>query len=89
MGRSKEDIDQEYGQLCLQYGHLCQERSFLEREKIKTVTVLQSQIEDFSAQAEGKIVQINSELRKIESRWQELLSEIKDTQDSTQADGLQ
>lgn len=76
MGRSKEQIDQEYQSLCLSFGHLAQEKASVEEQRDKGIKDIQAHLEDFSAQAEGKLVQLDSELRKIAERWKELRVEI-------------
>lgn len=81
----REQIDKEYGELCLKYGDLSQKILHLEDQENKAYQVLESQKEQIEKSYVAARLPLRKELKAIEDRWQELKALIDENSVQTPA----
>lgn len=79
--RHKDEINQEYAQICTQYGDLSQKLLALESEEKDAVTALEIKIHNVQSEVAQIRVNLTSERNKIEERWKQLKEELKDSEE--------
>jgi hypothetical protein len=73
MGRTREEIDKEYAELCTKYGHLCQQILSIKSQKEELQEAHDKNIE----QCEESEKSLEVELVAIEMAWKQLKEDIK------------
>lgn len=76
--RTKEEIDQEYANLCLEYGDISQKIIHLERQEKDALSSLDLQKDKVKQEISQATIPLNRRTRDIMVRWQALQSELKD-----------
>lgn len=79
--RHKDEINQEYAQLCTQYGDISQKLKALESQEKDALTALELKIHNVKVEVAQIRVSLTKEREKIEERWDELKVEMADSEE--------
>lgn len=80
----REQIDKEYGELCLKYGDISQKILHLEDQENKALEALESQKTQLEKSYVAARLPLRKELKAIEDRWVELKKMVTELESSVQ-----
>lgn len=80
----REQIDKEYGELCLKYGDISQKILHLEDQENKALEALESQKTQLEKSYVAARLPLRKELKAIEDRWIELKKMVTELESSLQ-----
>lgn len=80
----REQIDKEYGELCLKYGDISQKILHLEDQENKALEALESQKTQLEKSYVAARLPLRKELKAIEDRWIELKKMVESLESSVQ-----